>query len=159
MLVFLLWKAFVGFSKSFLVFSKGDIALGQVSGRSLSEMLPKCEISQDFSGALPTSLTTGSQISNAFKLSPSLPSLLLIASYPDLSYLVSSCLEFFYSVFCWVKCIYTLFQKAMNFERLTLWRQAMIQNTFKQRAALFTSGQFYYTMHQGWDFSSLYQNC
>lgn len=61
---------------------------------SLSEKLPKCEISQCFFGALPTSLTTGSQISNAFKLSPSFPSPLPIASHPDLPYLSSSFLEY-----------------------------------------------------------------
>lgn len=42
--------------------------MGDISGRSLSEMLPKCEISQGFFGALPASLTTGSQIFNAFRL-------------------------------------------------------------------------------------------
>ena len=56
-LVLLLWKAFVGFSKFCIIFSKGNIAVGEVSGRSLSEVLPKCEISQGFFGALPTSLT------------------------------------------------------------------------------------------------------
>lgn len=110
-LVLLLWKAFVGFSKFCIIFSKGNIAVGEVSGQSLSEVLPKCEISQGFFGALPTSLTTGSQIFSAFKLSPIFPSLLPIASHPDMPYLGDSWLEFSYLVFCWSKCIYTLFQK------------------------------------------------
>lgn len=119
MLVLPLWKAFVGFSKSCLVFSKGDIAVGEVSGRRFSEVLPKCEISQGFFGALPTSLTIGSQISNALKPSPTFPSPLPIASHPDLPYWGSSCLKFFYLAFYWSKYIHPLFQKNMDLETLT----------------------------------------
>lgn len=55
--------------KFFVVFSKGGIAVGKISGQSSLEMLPKWEISQSFSGVLPTSLTTGSEIFTVFRLS------------------------------------------------------------------------------------------